>query len=130
MRKKKTRKIILYVFLILCIVYVILTYFLVSACLVPSFMDRLNAFEDITRKCYAEQVQTTAIKENQNRLLKDTARWLETVDRKKLSVQTADGYTLIAAEFTPEQESKEMGAYSAWVYRLERGDVSVCLLVL
>lgn len=118
MRKKKIRKIIFYLFLILCIIYVILTYFLVSACLVPSFMDRLNAFEDITRKCYAEQVQTTKIKENQNRLLTDTAKWLETVDRKKLSVRTSDGYTLIAAEFTPEQESSKwvliLHGYTGW----------------
>ena len=63
-------------------VYTVFVYFLVSACLVPSFMDRLNAFEDITRKCYAEQVQTSDIQENQSRFLSDTAKWLETSTAK------------------------------------------------
>ena len=80
-------------------VYTVFVYFLVSACLVPSFMDRLNAFEDITRKCYAEQVQTSDIQENQSRLLSDTAKWLETVDRKKIAARTADGYTLVRRNF-------------------------------
>lgn len=118
MRKKKAIKVILFIFLALFIIYVILIYFLVSACLVPSFMDRLNAFEDITRKCYAEQVQTTDIKENQSRLLSDTAKWLKTAERDKLSVQTSDGYTLIAAEFAAKQESDKwvllLHGYTGW----------------
>ncbi len=118
MRKKKVIKAILFIFLILFILYIILIYFLVSACLVPSFMDRLNAFEDITRKCYAEQVQTTELKENQSRLLTGTAKWLETAQRTKISVQTSDGYTLIAAEFAAGGESDKwvllLHGYTGW----------------
>ena len=99
-------------------VYTVFVYFLVSACLVPSFMDRLNAFEDITRKCYAEQVQTSDIQENQSRLLSDTAKWLETVDRKKIAARTADGYTLVAAEFPAVSESDKwvllLHGYTGW----------------
>lgn len=118
MRKRRVIKAVLFIFLVLFLVYVVLVYFLVSACLVPSFMDRLNAFEDITRKCYAEQVQTAKIRENKNQLLADTARWLETARRKKLSVQTADGYTLIAAEFEAKEESDKwvllLHGYTGW----------------
>ena len=118
MRKKKAVKVILFIFLVLFIIYVILIYFLVSACLVPSFMDRLSAFEDITRKCYAEQVQTTEIQENQSRLLMDTAKWLETAKRQKISVQTSDVYTLIAAEFGAKEESDKwvllLHGYTGW----------------
>lgn len=118
MRKRRVVKAVLFIFLVLFLVYVVLVYFLVSACLVPSFMDRLNAFEDITRKCYAEQVQTTEIMENKNRLLADTAEWLETAARKKLSVQTEDGYTLIAAEFEAKGESDKwvllLHGYTGW----------------
>lgn len=99
-------------------VYTVFVYFLVSACLVPSFMDRLNAFEDITRKCYAEQVQMSDIQENQSRLLSDTAKWLETVDRKKIAARTADGYTLVAAEFPAVSESDKwvllLHGYTGW----------------
>lgn len=118
MRKKKVIKAILFTILFCFIIYVILIYFLVSACLVPSFMDRLNAFEDITRKCYSEQVQTTDIQENRSKLLADTAQWLETAGRKKLSVQTDDGYTLIAAEFAARQDSDRwvllLHGYTGW----------------
>ena len=118
MRKTKVIKAVFYTVFIFFILYVILVYFLVSACLVPSFMDRLNAFEDITRKCYAEQVQTTDIKDNRSKLLADTSAWLETVNRNKISVQTTDGYTLIAAEFAAESDSSKwvllLHGYTGW----------------
>ena len=111
MQKKKRIRAAAVCFAALFAVYTVFVYFLVSACLVPSFMDRLNAFEDITRKCYAEQVQTSDIKENQSKLLADTAEWLETADRKKISARTRDGYTLIAAEFAPKQESDKWARF-------------------
>lgn len=118
MRRKKRIRAVAVCLAALFAVYTVFVYFLVSACLVPSFMDRLNAFEDITRKCYAEQVQSSDIRENQSKLLADTAKWLETAKRKKISVQTADGYTLIAAEFTAEQESEKwallLHGYTGW----------------
>ena len=79
--------------------YTVFVYFLVSACLVPSFMDKLNAFEDITRKCYSEQVQTADIKENRSQLLAGTREWLETAKRNRVQVETEDGYRLTAEEF-------------------------------
>ncbi len=101
----------------LFVVYTVFVYFLVSACLVPSFMDRLNAFEDITRKCYSEQVQTEEIKENRTQLLGETNAWLETVDRRKIQTQTQDGYRLVAEEFPAGEGEKWvllLHGYTGW----------------
>ena len=48
MRRKKRIRAAVICLIALLAVYTVFVYFLVSACLVPSFMDRLNAFEDIT----------------------------------------------------------------------------------
>lgn len=101
----------------LFVLYTVFVYFLVSACLVPSFMDKLDAFEDITKKCYSEQVQTVQIQENRSRLLSETAAWIETAKREKIYVETADGYRLTAAEF-PERTSETwvllLHGYTGW----------------
>lgn len=97
--------------------YTIFVYFLVSACLVPSFMDKLNAFEDITRKCYSEQVQTADIKENRNLLLDETQEWIEKAEHTKLHVRTNDGYQLTAEEFptgTGEKWVLLLHGYTGW----------------
>ena len=50
--------------------------------------------------------------------LSDTAKWLETVDRKKIAARTADGYTLVAAEFPAVSESDKwvllLHGYTGW----------------
>lgn len=99
MRGRKKIRIAAAVVAALFAVYAVFVYFLVSACLVPSFMDKLNAFEDITRKCYSEQVQTVDIQENRSKLLSDTGAWLETAESRKIQARTADGYLLTAAAF-------------------------------
>lgn len=98
-------------------VYTAFVYFLVSACLVPSFMDRLHAFEDITRKCYSEQVQTRELKENRAQLLTQTQEWLETVERRKIQTETQDGYLLVAEEFPAGEGDKWvllLHGYTGW----------------
>lgn len=117
MRGKKKIRIAAAVAAALFAVYTVFVYFLVSACLVPSFMDKLDAFEDITRKCYSEQVQTADIKENRTKLLSETEEWLEKAERRKIQVRTADGYLLTAAEFPAESgEAGENG--DKWVLLL------------
>ena len=107
MHRKKKIRIAVSVFAVLFSVYAVFVYFLVSACLVPSFMDKLNAFEDITRKCYSEQVQTADIQENRSQLLTETGEWLETAKRKKIQARTTDGYLLTATEFPAETGETE-----------------------
>lgn len=115
-RKKRIRAVAVWI-AVLFAAYTVFVYFLVSACLVPSFMDRLNAFEDITRKCYGEQVQTEELKENRNQLLLETQEWLETVGRKKVQVETQDGYALVAEEFPVGEGEKWallLHGYTGW----------------
>lgn len=117
MRRKKKMQLAVVLFAVLFAIYTIFVYFLVSACLVPSFMDKLHAFEDITRKCYSEQVQTDDIKENRTQLLSGTQEWLKTAQRKKIQVRTTDGYRLTAEEFPADTGEKWvllLHGYTGW----------------
>lgn len=112
-RKRNVRKIVLAVIctvgvLLLC--YFLLVNFLVSAALVPSFMKRLKAFERITDEGYAAQVQTSDIQENGRAALAGTEEWLKTAERQKVSIQSEDGFTLVAEMFPLEiNRLKDMG---------------------
>lgn len=125
MIKPKKKKIVIAigsVAILLCILYFVLVNFLVSAALVLSFMEKLEAFERITEESYAAQVQTTDVKTNRQTALKETKEWLETVEDQgqcqKLSVVTEDGYTLIAEEFFTEESSHKwvllLHGYTGW----------------
>lgn len=113
---KKLAAAITVVIAVLLIFYILLVNFLVSAALVPSFMERLKAFETITEESYAAQVQTSDIEQNRRQALQETAQWLETAERQKISIQSEDGYRLIAEMFpvqsdsTTEEEEKEYAA--------------------
>lgn len=99
---KRKRKVFITLFIIiflLAVLYFILVNFLVSAALVPSFMQKLESFQRITDESYAAQVQTSDIQVNRQLALNHTAKWLDTVDSHKISVVSADGYTLVATEF-------------------------------
>ena len=65
---------------VIIILYLILVNFLVSAALVPSFMQKLEAFERITEESYAAQVQTSDIKVNRQLTLNATEEWLQTAE--------------------------------------------------
>ena len=62
--KKKILTGITIAVVILFVIYTVFIYCLVSACLVPYFMEKLDAFEEITEKGYSEQVHTSDISEN------------------------------------------------------------------
>ncbi len=93
-------------FCVLLLLYILLVNFLVSAALVPSFMEKLESFERITEESYAAQVQTSDIKGNRQAALDETNEWLKAAEHKKLSVETADGYTLVAQEFPADEAEK------------------------
>lgn len=107
-RKRKVRKIAYAVISIAGVflaVYFILVNFLVSAALVPSFMQRLDAFSRITDESYAAQVQSADIRENGQAALAGTKEWLKTAERQKLSIQSEDGFMLVAEMFPLEKAS-------------------------
>lgn len=118
MRKKKVIKIACVIIITLLILYFILVNFLVSAALVPSFMQKLEAFERITQESYAAQVQTSDIKVNRQIALNETRAWAAEAIHEKIAVETQDGYTLIAETFPVEEESHVwilvLHGYTGW----------------
>lgn len=98
-KKRKVFIILLIIIFLLAVLYFILVNFLVSAALVPSFMRKLESFERITDESYTAQVQTSDIQVTRQLALNHTDEWLETVDSRKISTVSADGYTLVAMEF-------------------------------
>ena len=81
----KTRKKVIItavsIILFLTALYFLLINFLVSAALVPSFMEKLESFERITEESFAKQVQSADIKVNHSTAVKETKDWL--YDEKK-----------------------------------------------
>ncbi len=124
MRQKKSCKrkrvmIIAGILIILILVlYFILVNFLVSAALVPSFMEKLQAFERITDESYAAQVQTSDIKVNRQIMLNEMNLWLETVKSQLIFVTSTDGYNLVANEFLTDVDSHRwvliLHGYTGW----------------
>lgn len=117
-RKKKLMRGILIALAVLLVIYTIFIYFLVSACLVPSFMEKLDAFEELTEKGYSEQVHTTDISTNRKKALEETKEWLETAQRQKLTQKTEEGYELVATEFFAKEDSHKwvllLHGYTGW----------------
>ena len=64
---KINKKILAAILLILFVLYWAAVNFLVSAVLVPSFMEKLDAFQRISEQSYAEQVQGSQSKVMRNR---------------------------------------------------------------
>ncbi len=91
---------------------------LVSAALVPSFMEKLEAFERITEESYAALAQSPKIEENRRAALTDAQKWFRDVKPGKPAVETGDGYRLIAAEFAAKEESHRwvvlLHGYTGW----------------
>ncbi len=111
-------RIICIILTLLLLAYGVLVNLLLSAALVPSFMRRLEAFQRITDESYAAQVQTSDIKENRRASLEETKEWLSGASRQKRSIQSQDGYTLIAEEFPASRESHKwvllLHGYTGW----------------
>ena len=120
-KKRKLFIVLLIIILLLAVLYFILVNFLVSAALVPSFMRKLESFQRITDESYAAQVQTSDIQVNRQLALNHTNEWLDTVASDKISVVSADGYTLIATEFYAQNPEKNahlwalvLHGYTGW----------------
>jgi len=115
---QKRRKPILIMLAVLIISYLLLVNFLVSAALVPSFMEKLEAFERITTESYAMQVHTSDIQDNQKKAQNTTKEWVKTASCQKLAKESADGYTLVAEEFFANSKSHKwvllLHGYTGW----------------
>lgn len=130
---KKRKKLILMILACLFASYFLLVNFLVSAALVPSFMEKLEAFDRITTESYAMQVHTSDIKTRHKQARDKTKEWYTEVKRQKLVKESSDGYSLVAERFIAKKDShkwvlllhgytgwkEEMYPFACWYY--ERG---------
>lgn len=116
--KKKTRNILLILLLVLFILYWTICYFAVSLALVPSFMEKTDAFEEVTDTAVAALVQTDDIQNNHAAALQETKDWIQNAHYEKLSAVTEDGYHLKAITFSPVEESHKwvllLHGYTGW----------------
>ena len=115
---KKLPKILIGILIFLFILYWVICYFLVSLALVPSVMEKTEAFETVTEVSVEALVQTSDIKNNRAAYLAETKEWLKTAEMESLSVYTEDGYKLVGTTFSPEEESHKwvllLHGYTGW----------------
>ena len=120
-RKRKRKKVIIISAVAAAVMlsaYAVLVNVLVSAALVPSFMEKLEAFQRITEESYAAQVQSCDIEMNRTKALEETEEWLKTAERRKISRVTEDGYKLIAEEFPAKKNGDDSKVSHRWVLLL------------
>ena len=119
-RKKISRKAVcLGLILILLILYLILVNFLVSAALIPSFMRKLPFFESITEQSLAEQVHSDDITQNLANGKDSYQKWLDSMDFKEETLESEDGYQLVASRLDSGIEGSHLWAlvlhgYTGW----------------
>lgn len=103
---------------VIFLLYWIFIYYMVSMALVPEFMRKMDAFEEITEKGYAEQVQSNDIKENRNDALEATRNWYNETEHNKWNITSTDGYSLVAMNFMQEEYSDKwvlvLHGYTGW----------------
>lgn len=106
--KKKLRRRAAALLAVLCalvLLFFAAANFLVSAALVPSTMEKLEAFESITEESVEALVHTDDIQENRKKAGEETSRWLEQAKSEKLTAVTEDGYQLAARVFLQEEDA-------------------------
>ena len=91
---KRSRRNIIIIILLLFVIYWIAVNILVSAVLVPSFMEQLDAFDRIVTQSYAEQVQETALIQNSGTMYSIGKAWGRRDDIEKVEILSEDGYRL------------------------------------
>ena len=101
-KQKLITKILIGTVIALFILYNVAANIMVSAALVPDFMRRLEAFEEVTEKSYSEMVRTDEITENTRAAREEAEAFLEKTELRKVRAASYDGYDLIAAVFKHE----------------------------
>ena len=91
---KRFRRNLILIVLILFVIYWAAVYFLVSAVLVPSFMEKLDAFDRIVEQSYAEQVQESELMQNSGAMYLIGEVWGKREDVEEVEILSEDGYRL------------------------------------
>ena len=90
------------VILILSVIYWTGINLLVSAVLVPSFMEKLDSFDRIVEQSYAEQVQESSLQQNANAMYVIGDSWSKRAAKEYVEVMSEDGYRLKGVIFEAE----------------------------
>ena len=106
------------VLIILLLVYIAGANFLVNAALVPSTMEKLDAFSRITQDSMEALVHTDDIQQQNEKAWSETEAWAANAHGQKLTRTTQDGYELIAQEVYTEEKSHKwvllLHGYTGW----------------
>ena len=78
--KRQPWRILLAAGILLILLYIAAVNLLITAVMVPSFMEKLPSFERITRRSYAEQVQETQLQQNASALSAIGRGWSASFD--------------------------------------------------
>ena len=88
------------VILVLSVMYWVAVNILVSAVLVPSFMEKLDAFDRIVEQSYSEQVQETSLQKNATAMYVIGKSWAGRAEPEEVAILSEDGYRLKGVIFT------------------------------
>lgn len=105
-RNKHTLRNFIIVIVIFMVIYWTGINILVSAVLVPSFMERLNAFDRIVEQSYAEQVQETTLQSNAVSMNVVGQTWAKSADHEEAEILSEDGYRLKGMLFGTASDDK------------------------
>ena len=114
---KINKKILAAILLILFVLYWAAVNFLVSAVLVPSFMEKLDAFQRISEQSYAEQVQETEMKQNLTAMTVVGKVWGRQQGIEQVEIMSEDGYRLRGVLMQDSGYAAEAGQKSAGPHR-------------
>ena len=114
---EKYKKILAAILLILFVLYWAAVNFLVSAVLVPSFMEKLDAFQRISEQSYAEQVQETEMKQNLTAMTVVGKVWGRQHGIEQVEIMSEDGYRLKGVLMQASGDAAEAGQKSADPHR-------------
>ena len=114
---EKYKKILAAILLILFVLYWAAVNFLVSAVLVPSFMEKLDAFQRISEQSYAEQVQETEMKQNLTAMTVVGKVWGRQQGIEHVEILSEDGYRLRGVLMQASGDAAEAGQKSADPHR-------------
>ncbi len=91
---------------------------LVDIALIPSTMEKLDAFSEITEESVAALVHTNDIQQNHEKAVKETVKWLQEVKSEEVEQRSADGYRLVGRLFPGKEESHRwvllLHGYTGW----------------
>ena len=114
---KRYKRIPAAILLILFVLYWAAVNLLVSAVLVPSFMEKLDAFQRISEQSYAEQVQETEMKQNLTAMTVVGKVWGRQHGIEQVEIMSEDGYRLKGVLMQASGDAAEAGQKSADPHR-------------